>query len=466
MDRDTQWFLPLAGGLAAGIVAGLFGIGGGVLLVPLLVLVLGRTQHVAHATSLVGIVLPATVAAIRFAVDGAVAWWPALAIIAGALAGVQFGAAIAHAIPERSLRVAFTVLLAVTAARLLLGGAPTGTGTLAPAVTVAAVAAHVLVGVASGTASALLGIGGGAVIVPALVILLGYGQHLAEGTSLAVIVPTTLVGAWSHARRGYTDWALGWRLGGAGLVGALLGAQVALSLPGEVLSRAFGGLLVVVAALFVVRTRHGGDPAAGDDRTAPDEGPVEVRPLTADLTDDWLTFFDHHAFPDGHDWDGCYCYFDRFPGTSDDFDAGTAERNRRAMIPLLEAGRVRGWLAYAGDRPVGWLHATSRLELPHLKVDAPLPGRGRRVGVIACFVVAPEHRRRGVARALLDAAVEAFAYQGFHAVEAYPPRDPDDPERAYRGLPDLFSSAGFTVAHELDHHLVVRLPLGGRSVGG
>lgn len=461
-----QWLLPLAGGLAAGIVAGLFGIGGGVLLVPLLVLVLGRTQHVAHATSLVGIVLPATVAATRFAVEGAVAWWPALAITAGALAGVQLGAAIAHAIPERSLRIAFTVLLAVTAARLLLGAAPTGTGTLAPAVTVAAVAAHVLVGLASGTASALLGIGGGAVIVPALVILLGYGQHLAEGTSLAVIVPTTLVGAWSHARRGYTDWALGWRLGGAGLVGALVGAQVALSLPGEVLARAFGGLLVVVTALFVVRTRRDGDRAHAHDRTAPDDGPVEVRPLTAELTDDWLAFFDHHAFPEGHDWEGCYCYFDRFPGARDDFDPGAAERNRSAMIPLLESGRVRGWLAYAGDRPVGWLHATSRLELPHLKVDAPLPGRGRRVGVIACFVVAPGHRGRGVAGALLDAAVEAFAYQGFHAVEAYPPRDPDDPERAYRGLPGLFSSAGFAVAHELDHHLVVRLPLGGRSVGG
>ncbi|MBW3562970.1 MAG: GNAT family N-acetyltransferase [Actinobacteria bacterium] len=463
--------IPVLGGLAAGFVAGLFGIGGGVVLVPLLVLGMGRRQHVAHATSLVGIVLPAAVAATRFAVDGAVAWWPAVAIAAGALAGVQGGAWLAHRIPERGLRIAFTVLLVLTAIRLLLGAAPSGAGQVATTMTVAQALAHVGVGLTSGAASALLGIGGGTVIVPALVILLGYGQHLAEGTSLAVIVPTSLVGAWTHARRGYTDWAVGWRLSTGGVVGGLAGAQVALMLPGSTLARGFGALLVVIAALFI--RRSGGRGATGtdedgfqpDDRVTERAPAVEVRPLAADSVDDWLRFFDREAFPEGHDWEGCYCYFDRFAGTSDDFDAGTAERNRSAMIPLLEAGRVRGWLAYAGDRPVGWLHATSRLELPHLKVDAPLPGRGRRVGVIACFVVASEHRRRGVAGALLDAAVEAFAYQGFHAVEAYPPRDPDDPERAYRGLPSLFSSAGFTVADELDHHLVVRLPLGGRPLG-
>lgn len=444
----------MAGGLAAGVVAGLFGIGGGVLLVPLLVLAMGRSQHVAHATSLVGIVLPASVAAVRFAVDGAVAWWPALVIVAGALAGVQLGAAIAHAIPERSLRIAFTVLLAVTAARLLLGAAPTGEGFAAPAFTLPAVLAHLAVGLASGTASSLLGIGGGAVIVPALVILLGYGQHLAEGTSLAVIVPTTLVGAWTHARRGYTDWSLGWRLGGAGLVGGLLGAQAALSLPGAVLARAFGGLLVVVTGLFILRSRGDVEGGAGDGTSE-----LEVRPLAPDLTDDWLAFFDDRAFPDGHDWDGCYCYFDRYPGSSQEFDPGEAERNRQVMASLLEAGRVRGWLAYVDDRPIGWLHATSRLELPHLKVDAPRPGRGKRVGVIACFVVSPEQRRRGVARALLEAAVEAFGYQGFDTVEAYPHRDPSDPQRAYRGPRGLFEDAGFQVAHELDHHLVMRRSL-------
>lgn len=459
MPFPRQRAIPVLGGLAAGFVAGLFGIGGGVLLVPLLVLGLGRSQHVAHATSLVGIVLPAGVAAARFAVDGAVAWWPAAAITVGALVGVQAGAWFAHRIPERSLRIAFTVLLVVTAIRLLLGAAPSGEEAAAPAFSVGSAVAHVGVGLTSGTASALLGIGGGTVIVPALVILLGYGQHLAEGTSLAVIVPTSLVGAWAHARRGYTDWSAGWRLSAGGVIGGLVGAQVALMLPGEVLARAFGVLLVVVAALFIRRSTPD-DEVGPDASTEPGSAgsEIEVRPLAADNVDDWLTFFDDEAFPEGHDWAGCYCYFDHYPGTGEEFDLEEPEHNRRMMEALLEAGRVRGWLAYDGERPVAWLHATSRVELPHLKVDAPLPGRGRRVGVLACFVVAPSHRRRGVARELLDAAVEAFGYQGFDTVEAYPHRDAD-PDRAYRGSPRLYEDAGFQVAVELERHLIVRRSL-------
>ncbi|MFN2556811.1 MAG: sulfite exporter TauE/SafE family protein [Nitriliruptorales bacterium] len=253
-----DWLVPLGGGLAAGLLAGLFGVGGGVLLVPLLVLVLGRSQHVAHATSLVAITVPALAGSLRFALGGAVAWGAAGVVAAGALAGVQLGAALLPRVSERRLQLLFALLLAVMALRLLVFGPadPIGpSGGQPPLMAAGEAGLHALLGLVSGTASALLGIGGGAIVVPVLVIGFGYGQHLAEGTSLAVIVPTALAGAATHGRRSYTDWSVGLRLGAGGLVGSLLGAEVALALPATVLSRAFGVLLVIITAVLVRRAR-------------------------------------------------------------------------------------------------------------------------------------------------------------------------------------------------------------------
>ncbi len=251
-----NWLTPLVGGLAAGFLAGLFGVGGGVLLVPLLVLVLGRSQHVAHATSLLAITVPAVAGTLRFAVEGAVAWGPAALVALGALAGVQLGAALLPRVSERRLQLIFGLLLAVMSLRLLVFGAADAAGASGGETTRLAagvLALHTLLGLVSGTASALLGIGGGAIVVPVLVIGFGYGQHLAEGTSLAVIVPTALLGAAAHGRHSYTDWPVGLRLGMGGLVGSLGGAELALALPGALLSRAFGLLLTVITAVLVGR---------------------------------------------------------------------------------------------------------------------------------------------------------------------------------------------------------------------
>lgn len=454
-SRGREWLLPLAGGVAAGLLAGLFGIGGGILLVPVLVLLLHRTQHVAHASSLVAIVVPAVVGAARFGLDGAVAWGGAAVVAAGALVGVQLGAWLLPRVSEEVLRWIFAALLAVMAVRLLVfGDGEPAAGSGIPELTPATGLLHVLLGLVTGSASALLGIGGGAIIVPSLVILLGYGQHPAEGTSLAIIVPTAGLGAVTHARRGYTEWGVGLRLGTGGVVGALAGAELALNLPAELLSRAFGALLAIVAVLLVRRQMVDGEERA----PVPTADDLELRPLMPDLAGEFLRFFDQEAQPEGHRWEHCYCHFDRFAGPLEEFDPTDRETNRAAMARQVEHGLVRGWLAFCDGRPVGWCHATSRIELPHLKVAAPTPGRGRRVAVIACLTVAPEWRGRGVASRLLDTAVEAFRYQGFHAVEAYPCPDAR-PAEAYRGPLVMYERAGFEIVGALGRHLLVRRQL-------
>jgi len=114
---------------------------------------------------------------------------------------------------------------------------------------------YVVVGLLAGSVSASLGVGGGIIFVPALVVLFGFDQHLAQGTSLAVIVPTAIVGAWVHARAGRVVWRLAVPIGLFGIVGGLIGARVALWIDADVLQRLFAVFLLLTAFRMLRRTR-------------------------------------------------------------------------------------------------------------------------------------------------------------------------------------------------------------------
>ncbi len=104
------------------------------------------------------------------------------------------------------------------------------------------------VGLVAGLAAGMLGVGGGALIVPGLVVFLGLSQVEAEATSLLAIVPTALVGAWRQHRYGNVRLHDGLRLGVLAVSGAIVGVVLANILPVRALELAFAALLVVVAA--------------------------------------------------------------------------------------------------------------------------------------------------------------------------------------------------------------------------
>jgi uncharacterized membrane protein YfcA len=111
---------PLLLGLGAGVVSGLFGVGGGVVMVPGMVLWLGLGAHRAHATSVAAIVAAAAAGLAPFAVAGDVEWAAAPALFAGGALGAYAGARLLGSVPAVWLTRAFVVLLLVTAGRLAL----------------------------------------------------------------------------------------------------------------------------------------------------------------------------------------------------------------------------------------------------------------------------------------------------------------------------------------------------------
>jgi hypothetical protein len=119
----------------------------------------------------------------------------------------------------------------------------------------------IAIGVAAGILAGVLGVGGGVLFVPGLVIFLGLGQHQAEATSLLAIVPVAIVGTYRQDRYGNVQRADALLLGILSLAGAAGGVALANALSGRVLRDAFAALMLVVAAQLVHRTLRRGGPA-------------------------------------------------------------------------------------------------------------------------------------------------------------------------------------------------------------
>jgi len=132
------------------------------------------------------------------------------------------------------------------------------------------------VGLLAGAVSGLVGIGGGAVMVPFLYFFLAQPEWsgaripgteqavIAHATSLLVIIPISLRGAWLYSREGLVEWNAVWRMGIASLVTAVLGARVAVLVPGELLKLAFGVFLIVIATRLMFGKKRSDEDSESD----------------------------------------------------------------------------------------------------------------------------------------------------------------------------------------------------------
>ena len=117
------------------------------------------------------------------------------------------------------------------------------------------IAGLILVGVVAGSVAASLGVGGGIIYVPALVTIFSLAQHEAQGTSLALIVPTAIVATVVHSRAGRVDWRISGLLALGAIGGGFLGAQAALAIEAPVLRKMFGVLVAATALRMLSKTR-------------------------------------------------------------------------------------------------------------------------------------------------------------------------------------------------------------------
>lgn len=183
-----------------------------------------------------------------------------------------------------------------------------------------------------------------------------------------------------------------------------------------------------------------------------------IRRLTPELRDDFLHYFEGAAFADNPKWKSCYCQFLYVDHGKVNWGARTADENRADACDRIACNRMQGLLAYRDGRVVGWCNAAPRALLDSF-ADEPIPDADE-VGQITCFVVARDHRRTGVARALLDEACAMLREQGLRVAEANPSRVASSDAENHFGPLSLYLSAGFSIVREQDDGLViVRRPL-------
>jgi uncharacterized membrane protein YfcA len=111
---------------------------------------------------------------------------------------------------------------------------------------------YVLLGIVAGALSGLIGIGGGVIIVPALIFLFGFSQHEAQGTTLGLLVPPIgILAAWTYYQQGYMDLKAAALICLGFVLGGLLGAKLATSLSNVLLEKIFGGALLLIALKMI-----------------------------------------------------------------------------------------------------------------------------------------------------------------------------------------------------------------------
>ncbi len=251
-------------GLVAGVASGMFGIGGGVIIVPALSLLLGFELKAATGTSLAALLMPVSIfAVVAYNRAGILRWRVAAPVALGLIGGAVAGANIALSLPTQTLQQLYGIFLVWIGWRFaeprkfyaayragLLGKKDPAAVALAemnasPWILLA-------VGLGAGVLSGMFGIGGGVVIVPALVALLKFDQKVAVATSLAaLLLPVSAGAVITYYQAGLLDFGVAALVAVGLIAGAFVGAKIAIALPSATVKRLYGIFLILVGLRFL-----------------------------------------------------------------------------------------------------------------------------------------------------------------------------------------------------------------------
>jgi uncharacterized membrane protein YfcA len=259
--RHTSLLVAAVVGILAGFLSGLFGVGGGILIVPGLVILMSMGQRLAHGTSLAAVIAIAVSGVVTYALHDRVDWPVGGLLIAGSTVGAVLGIRVLHHAPQRWLRLLFAGFLVASAFRLLFD---TGVGGGRGPLSIAGVIGLVAVGMVAGILAGLLGVGGGIVMIPAMVVLFDITNAVAKGTSLLVIIPTATVGTIGNLRRSNADLRVAAVVGLFGAAAAYFGSHLSLHMSDRLSNVLFASLLFVVAIRLFLQREPAPAPALGE----------------------------------------------------------------------------------------------------------------------------------------------------------------------------------------------------------
>ncbi|MFZ2527537.1 MAG: sulfite exporter TauE/SafE family protein [Rhodococcus sp. (in: high G+C Gram-positive bacteria)] len=249
------WALALGFGAVIGVLLGLLGGGGSILAVPALVFGLGLDIEQAIPISLIVVGAASAVGALPKVRAHQVEWRLAGIFAATGIPATFAGSAVGRLLPESALLIGFAVVMVAAGARMLADRGDTGTAcsTQGSGINWRRCASRSIpAGLAVGFLTGLFGVGGGFLIIPVLVLMLGITMPVAVGTSLVIIVANSAAGLVSHLSSTSIDWAITAAFAGTAIVGSLIAGQIGTRLDTDRLQRWFAYLIFAVAAYVLV----------------------------------------------------------------------------------------------------------------------------------------------------------------------------------------------------------------------
>jgi ribosomal protein S18 acetylase RimI-like enzyme len=183
---------------------------------------------------------------------------------------------------------------------------------------------------------------------------------------------------------------------------------------------------------------------------------ISIKKLEPSRVNDYMRFFDNIAFCDNPAWSLCYCCF-YYLKEEDEPNEDIKNSIRTYAMDKISNGTLNGFLACSDGEPVGWCNADILTNYKRIMDnDEILKDASKKVGAIVCFVIDPNHRGKGIAAALLEAACDLFTTEGYDWIEAYPAKEADTPAENYHGPIQMYLNHGFEVIEELDTFYIVR----------
>lgn len=250
-----NWFGLILLGLTVGLSSGLFGIGGGIIILPALVYLLGFWTRIAVGTSLLAVILPAIAGVISYALEGNVNLLMAVLLAAGSIIGAPIGSWLLSILPQRAVKWGFIAFMVLVIVSLFLV-VPTRDSVVEIDWVVGA--GLVALGLFTGVMSGLLGIGGGVIVVPLLVVLFKESDLVAKGTSLLMVIATGISGTVSNVLRKNVDTPAALVIGGTAAIVTPLGVLAAHAMSPFIANLVFAAFLglVIVRMLVDVLSRE------------------------------------------------------------------------------------------------------------------------------------------------------------------------------------------------------------------
>ena len=180
----------------------------------------------------------------------------------------------------------------------------------------------------------------------------------------------------------------------------------------------------------------------------------DIRPISSENLNDFLTFFEGVEFKDNPHWSACYCYSFHFTGKSEQWNK---EDNRSAVCKLIRESKMTGYMAYHNNDPVGWCNVNNRLNFQRLlKYFDLLEPDHKKVCSMVCFLIHPDFRRNGITQQILNRTESDYRSREYEIIEAYPTKRSLSCENQYMGTMEFYGKNGFDIVKEFEDYYLVR----------